>query len=209
MFYAHPNSERVNVAYANWYAESGHFREAYALLARFDGTGFVLNRLYIRCLQNKKLAESDFQNAVGRTQGVIGMYEMSGLINLANLGLDGKCTFPPTLYVQLVDKALTLPISHTISKRDLWIYKAHYLHQAHDYDAAIAALDTCYRVVPGDPLPLFLATEWLLDRGNIPKAREYYAAAATAAKKTGMNYSNLTTPIERRLAESPREDTVR
>jgi len=199
LYYAHPDSKRVTTIVANAYADAGHYPQALALLKKFDDSGFRINRLYIACLENKRIEDTVLSRETGLLQGVIGSHAMTGLIRIANLGLDGECSFSGGLYIGLLDKALSLPMRASRAM-SLLIYRAHYLHQDHKLEAAITSLEEAFRHKPEIPTPLFLATEWLLDAGRVERALDQFQRAMQVADASIKDYSGMSEPIKRRFS---------
>jgi tetratricopeptide (TPR) repeat protein len=199
MHETHPESRRITTIVANAYADAGHYPQALSLLSRFDDAGFRINRLYIACLENNRIEDTALERETGLLGGVIGSHAMTGLIRIANLGLDEKCSFSGDLYLDLLDKALSLPLRSTRAMK-LHMYRAHFLHRDNDLDAAIMSLEESYKLQPDTPLPLFLATEWLLDAGQVERAREQFQRAMKMANGSIKDYSSLSDPIKQRFS---------
>ena len=53
---------------------------------------------------------------------------------------------------------------------------------------------------PDTPMPLFLATEWLLDAGQTERARQQFQRALQLAAGTREDYSGLSDPIKQRFS---------
>ena len=119
---------------------------------------------------------------------------MQGLTELANLGLDDQCVFPLDEYLRILDQALNAHIINNRSVQALWMYKAHYLHKAGNYEAAITALDSAFRAYDSNAAPLFLATEWIIQAKDKVRAEQYFAQAQASAKK---NHQNFSVDVER------------
>lgn len=198
-FEANPNSPRLAIIFANSYAESGMYDNAMGYIKNFQGSGFVLQRLQIKCLQSHALSDMEMDRALTQFDGVITTYEMEGLIELSNLGLDKICTFSSERFVKLLDKSLTMKIADAKSEQKIWLYKAHYLYQEQKIQAALEALDRSYKVQPDNPIPLFLAAEWLITAGDIDKARNYFSKGQDVAVKSHRDYSEFLMAIENRL----------
>lgn len=199
MFEANPNSPRLAIIFANSYSESGKYDQAKGYIKNFQGPGFVLQRLQITCLQNHGLSNIEMDQALAQFEGVITTYEVEGLIQLSNLGLDKKCIFSSEKFVKILDKSLTMKIVDAKSEQKIWLYKAHYLYQDKKIDAALAALERSYSARTDNPIPLFLAAEWMLTAGDLDKARNFFSRGKKVAVKSSRDYSEFTTSIEKRL----------
>ncbi len=199
MHAVHPASKRLVIIQANRYADAGNYPEALSMLDRYDDTGFYLNRLYVYCLRDGRIADGELRSAAGAIDGVINSHAMTGLIGIANLGLDGECDFSGALFLGLMDAAAAARIRPSRLQK-LHLYRAHYLHRLGGVEAALPALEAAFNARQGNPVPLFLATEWLLDDGQPARAAEVYARALASAKASRSDYDSFTKPIEARLA---------
>jgi tetratricopeptide (TPR) repeat protein len=124
------------------------------------------------------------------------------LIDLANLGLDGDCRIEADEYLALLAKALALPVQGDINRLKLLMYKAHYEWRQNRWHEAIATLDEAHRVVSEDPVPLFLASEWLVELGDIEGANNYYARAVAISEDLLMDYSFFIESVGKRLVDA-------
>lgn len=198
IYAVHPDSKRLIVINANRYADGGDYPRALTLLGRYDDPGFRLNRLYIGCLRDGRIADGELQEMIAAMQGVVNDQAMTGLIGIANLGLDGKCAISGRLFLALMDRAAAARIQ-AISLQKLHLYRAHYLQRLEGLDAALTALEAAFSVDSANPVPLFLATEWLLDAGQVERARSVYARALWVVADSHHDYSDFTGPIGARL----------
>ena len=198
---AHPESSRVNTVIANNLAEAGHYDAALAMMQKFDDPGFRLNRLYVLCSRDGQLSLQDVLKTQDGLQGVLGDHAVSGIINLANAGLDGKCSITSHAFVGLVDTLLGQPVLRK-NRSKILIYKAHYQHRERELGAALETLREASRHRPGTPIPLLLGTEWLIDAGDIGQARTWYAQAQGIIAGSQHDFSVYTQGIEARLAEA-------
>ena len=69
-----------------------------------------------------------------------------------------------------------------------------------DLEAALPALEAAAGTGSENPVPLFLATEWLLDAGQVERAAGFYARALQMAEGSRHDFSGFTGPIGARLA---------
>ncbi|MGH8743565.1 MAG: hypothetical protein ACREUY_04725, partial [Burkholderiales bacterium] len=185
----HPSSLRLRITLASDFAEAGKFDEAKDALSGLVGPGFDLQRAYISCRQYGQLPATELKQIVFHGGSKITTYEMQGLIELANLGLDDHCAFPPEEYLRIADGALSAHVINDRSVQSLWIYKAHYLHKIGKFEAALAALDAAFQAYNSNPTPLFLATEWLVQAKDKMRAEKYFARAQASAGKSRQDFS--------------------
>jgi hypothetical protein len=194
-----PDSKRLTVIVANMYAENGFYNRASKLLSRFDDAGFKINALYIKCRQGGKLDGDDFSSISVASNELIDLYASEAIINLANLGLDNLCHFNSLDFIGLIDKTLDARASSNLARQKLLMYKAHYLHREKQYLSAVKQLDNAFNEYDINPVPLFLASEWLLDIGDLDSARKYYVNAVMVSESSGKNYSELINQVGSRF----------
>jgi len=190
----HPDSPRLRITLASDYAEAGRFDAARAALSGLAGPGFDLQRAYISCRQHGQLPPMRLQEIAFQNNSKITTYEVQGLIELANLGLDDKCVFPPHEYLRILDEASRAHVIDNRSVQSLLMYKAHYLHKTGQFEAALAALDAAFQAYDSNAAPLFLATEWLIQAKDKVRAERYFARAQAMAEK---NHQDVSAVIDR------------
>lgn len=198
MYAVHPDSRRLVIIQANRHAEAGDYARALELLGRFDEPGFRINRLYVGCLRDGRIGDGELQAVTAGMAGIVNDQVLTGLIQLANLGLDGRCGFSGRGFLALLDRAAAASI-RALPLQKLHMYRAHYLHRLDGVDAALPALEAAFAAVQDNPVPLFLATEWLLDAGQAGRAQAVYARALAVAAASGRDYTDFTVPIGARF----------
>ena len=196
-----PDSKRLTTIVANIYADNGHYDKANELLGRFDEIGFKVNSLYIKCRRDGALQTSDFENISVDSGTIVNLYAGEAIINLANLGLDNACGFRSSDFIALVDKALSVRTHDNLVRQNLFMYKAHYFHREKNYPAAINVLERAFSTYDRNPVPLFLASEWYIDRLEISAAKKYYNRAVIISGKSGKDYSALIAQVGARISE--------
>jgi len=201
MFVIHPQSPRLRINLASDYTENGEFDRARRMLAGFAGPGFDLQRAYVSCRQSGQLSKDELGQIQFQSKDKVTTYELQGLVELANLGLDSQCVFSHEDFLRLLDQALRARVINNRSIQVLCIYKAHYLHEAGKIEAALAALDTAFQAYGSNPAPLFLATEWLIEAKDKVKAEEYFARARAMAEKSRQDYSEEINRIRTNLRD--------
>ena len=82
------------------------------------------------------------------------------------------------------------------------IYLAHYKHGAGRLDTALATLRQAFGFEQDTPIPLLLGTEWLLDVGEVERARQWYAEALEIVAISRHNFTEYTREIEARMAKA-------
>jgi len=189
MFVVHPQSPRLRINLASDYTENGEFDKARKMLAGFAGQEFDLQRAYVSCRQSGRLSEAELGQIQFQSKDKVTTYELQGLVELANLGLDSQCVFPHEDFLRLLDQALRAHVINNRSIQILGIYKAHYLHETGKFEVALAALDTAFQAYDSNPAPLFLATEWIIEAKDKIRAEKYFARAQAIAEKNRQDFS--------------------
>jgi hypothetical protein len=121
----------------------------------------------------------------------IGSYEIEGLINLANLGLDKKCIFNKNEFINLLNKTLLFPIIDKTAEQKLLLYLAHYYHELKQPEKYLATLQTSFLKDKSNPIPLFLKIDWLIELKRYQEAKDLFIVAKQTAKTARLDYSNF------------------
>jgi len=195
-YIAHPESPRASVIRANNLALAGQYKQANQLLSKFNGPGYTLNKLYIQCLEKKSINDEQLVMAGNELHQWLRIYELSGLMKLANLGLDNKCSFSNEQFLKLLETALDQNFSHNAQKQKIMIYKAHYLHKKQNHEAAIKTAVDAYEVNRLNPMPLAMAIEWLSESGQTGLASDYIQNIKTLSDDHGGIYDRLIKELE-------------
>lgn len=197
----HPNSERIIAIKADEAAYAGSYDLARQKLDRIDGLGSKLQRLKVECLESGRLESNDLDINIPNG-GVATNYIVKGLIDLANLGLDEKCRFSEEKFIALSDRVLERFNAISSNRQIMMMYKAHFLAKMKNKAEAIDVLTQTFELDQKNPIPLFLACEWLLDidaeNGNkIP--HEQCKKALEMAELKAPKYSEIEIKIRDRL----------
>ena len=132
-------------------------------------------------------------------------YAATGLIEVGRLGLDAHCQFSHRHFAELLQSALHLTIRDPSSGHKLRIYRSHYLWSLHQPEMAIAALEDAHQKTPIDPMPLLLATEWLVQLDQFERAKAYYARAVEVAESSRFSYEVLIESVSAKLEAEPKK----
>lgn len=190
LYAAHPNSPSAIAVMADRYVEAWSPDLAWKILDRPERAGFKLQAMVIRCRLTHQLPDSELIEINRRIDSMILSYELTGLIELANQGLDEQCSFSPAYFMN----TLQLAITHSpagLSRQKLLVYKAYYQRKSGELEQALSTLEEAYAAARTSPMPLFLATDWLLDTNDKVRGRQYYQRAIVAAnpnKATTVEY---------------------
>jgi len=195
----HPNSPSMIAITADQYVMQGKTDQALRLLNRPERIGYRLQSLVIQCNLTHRIADSELEKLNSSIQGLILSYELTGLIELSNQWLDRKCFFSKQHFTE----TLRIAIAHSVnmlSKHKLLVYQAHFFYQSGQHAKAIQSLDAAFTVWPDSSIPLLLATEWLLDKGDNIHAKIYYQRAKEASRKKNVINAEYLSQIEGRLS---------
>ncbi|HSI22790.1 MAG TPA: hypothetical protein VK959_07190 [Methylophilaceae bacterium] len=180
LYASHPDSPSVIAITADQYVIQGKPEQAFRLLDRPERIGYQLQSLVIKCNLFHRIEDAELEKLNSDVHGLMLSYELTGLILLSNHWLDRTCRFSDKYFME----TLRLAIEHTVnglSRQKLWMYRAHIFHQIGQPVQAIQSLDAAAKAAPESPMPLFLATEWLLDQGDKKRAKAYYQRAIAAS----------------------------
>lgn len=199
LYAAHPNSPSAIANMADRYAEAWSPDLAWKILDRPERAGFKLQAMVIRCRLTHQLADSELVELNRRIDSIILSYELTGLIELANQGLDDQCSFSPVHF----RNTLELAIAHSpggLSRQKLLIYKAYYQRKSGELEQALSTLEEAYAAARTSPMPLFLAADWLLDANDNARGRQYYRRAIVAANPDKATTAEYIAHFETRFA---------
>lgn len=195
----HPDSKRVNLVFMQAYLEAGNLGQAKVIAERFADPGFQLVSTYIACKEHGEVTDSMRQKALQLSAGPLESHGVTALIELANLGLSGQCQFPSDWYIELLRTVLARPVKDKDAAK-LLLYMAHFYHAESDLVGAIGALEQAFLRKTSWPVPLFLATEWLLDAGQTARARNYFDQAKLAAESHPARFEQFVDDISKRFS---------
>ncbi len=183
------------------YALNGQFKQAHELLSNFSGPGFTLNKLYIQCLEHKSISDVQLDNIGMELRQYHRIYELSGLIKLANLGLDNNCHFSSDQFIKLLDRALERNFYRVKQKQNIMVYKAHYQYINENLEAAITTAHQAYLVNKENPSPLAMAIEWLSESDQTELANVYMQNLVTHSEENGGRYERLIIMLEKNISD--------
>lgn len=192
MLSAHPNSLRLKIIFAEAYKSAKQYDRAIDYLKDENGLGVSLQRLDIECAQTKSLKTGALLKSLTRAEK-IGTYEMEGIINLANLGLDNDCIFDKAEFVQFINSIMLLPIINNVAEQKILLYKAHYHHALNHIEPSLNTLELSFLKDINNPIPLFLKIDWLIEMGRYEEAKNVFIKAQTVSNDSWYDYSEFVT----------------
>jgi hypothetical protein len=130
---------------------------------------------------------------------VVDNYVVRGLADIANAGLDERCQFSAAAFVTLIDKALSKTVTPRSNRQLVLIYKAHFLWRLKKPQEAFDTLAATFKLDTSNPIPLFMACEWMLDINDRQQANSMCNKALSAATRNMSKYSASHKQITSRL----------
>ncbi|MSR13135.1 MAG: tetratricopeptide repeat protein [Gammaproteobacteria bacterium] len=186
---AHPRSPIASSQLAEFYTVKKRYSDALTTLAAIPDTGATIQRWYIACKRDGRIPDNTFDVAVLALENSLSTYSVSGMVELANLGLDDHCRFQHEQFLELLDGALALPMRLKDNRQKLLLYAAHFEWKLKRFDSAIERLERLRELIPEEPVPLLLMSEWLLEVGDITRGRQSLRHAEHLAAKSRKDYS--------------------
>jgi len=205
MISVHPESLRLNIIFADTYSKAKQYEKAVNYLQHENSFGTNLQILDIKCQQTAHLDPNTFMDLLKRQNIKIGSYEMEGLINLANLGLDKKCSFDKVNFINLLNKTLLSPIIDKTAEQKLLLYLAHYYHELEQPVKYLEALQRSFLKDKNNPIPLFLKIDWLIELKRYKEAKNLFVIAKQTAETARLDYSDFISQTNIALSKAKQE----
>lgn len=192
MLSVHPESQRLNILFANAYTDAMQYNKALQYLQGYGGFGIELHRLIIQCLQKGEISPGTMSNLIKeKNHIIIDNYELDRIITLSNLGLDNECTFNKLEFAEFLKYTTKHASSKNINIQKILIYLAHYYRDIGYVDKSISALEKSFAADTSNPIPLFLMAEWLINGNMISEARLVYNKANNISNDSIYDYSDF------------------
>jgi len=202
VYRSHPGSGRARAQVAGMMIGASRYADGLEVLMDRDTLGASLQRAYIYCRRDNRLPDRYFQAALeNRSLKFTDTYVGTGIVELGKNGLDKRCEFSKEGFLSLVDYALARPTTDKATRANLLIYKAHYHWEMREQDTALATLEGVDRLTGGDPVTVFLRTEWMISLGKMEAARSELDRAIGISRETGRDYSEYIDRAKRMLRD--------
>ncbi|MBI5618505.1 MAG: hypothetical protein HY943_19685 [Gammaproteobacteria bacterium] len=195
----HPRSESAAANLAEVLAANRRYTKAIEIVGTIATPGAALHERYLRCKRDGRLPPGALPAALLDREPTLRTYAVTGLIELAKLGLDEACQYDVAEFRALLATAVAKPVAFGVQRYKLRIYQAHFAWQRGEREAALALLDTAHGEQPRDPIPALLATEWSLAMGDVPRAGRYLALARKLAPERA-DFRAMIADLEQRHA---------
>ena len=191
MNYAHPQSPRLNLAYANFNAGIEDYAEARKSLAKIpQGIGPSIHELFLDCMEYQTVAADKIQN-ITRSQGkAIDGHVSSSIVVLTKVVLAEKCTAPKQELVALIDRLMPLPARSYIDKKTLLNTQALILIAMDRVDDALSVVQTAHEINPDNAMPLYFSANALAVAGRLDEATTFLTSAYELEKTTKRQYKS-------------------
>ncbi len=200
LYTAHRHSPTAASQMAELLTASHFFSEARSVLAPIPGSGAEIHRWFLTCRQYGELPASDLNPAVLDGERILSAYAATGLVELTKLFLDGQCRLSSERLRDFIENALRHPFLIESHRQTALVYLAHVDFRKGQTDLAYEDLRKAYQVDPRDPLPLFLTTEWKIERHDLEDAQAAFVVACKVAATSGRDYSAMIEALREMLA---------
>lgn len=200
-YQAHPRSPSAAAQFAEEFTAQQRYDEARAVLAPLTGAGAEIHRWYLECRQRGAISAARLDLSVLMRERTLTTYAVTGLIEIANLGLDDRCRYSQPRFLALLSKAVNRPTVMPDNRQKLMIYHAHFAWKAQMYSEALANLEQAQAFKPADPTPLFLMSEWKMDRHDTAGAMAALQRAEALASNSRRDYSVIIARVRTRVNE--------
>lgn len=197
-----PGSPLIAAIAAEALSRQNNYDMALKVLERAEGSAVKLQKIYIECLRGDSITKEMLMEIVSGMDGPLNTHAITAILELSNQGLDYRCKISPQGMIILLDTAASKPlVGGGNSRQKILTYKAHYLYQmAGRHEEAIKVLEKAYETQTKSPIPLFLATEWLIEMERPEKARATYERALQGLDSKEHGYATYTNTIEQKLS---------
>jgi hypothetical protein len=198
LHHLNPGSDQIASQLADIYMRHSRPDLAISALSTSDSPGRQAQRLYIKCRTTGALDHDDIRLLQANLGVTAPNYLLTGLIQLAGLGLDNQCRYDMNVYADLLTSALARPL-HNTDRYRLLLYRAQLQHASGRLGDALVSLAEAHKAWQIRPEPLLLAAEWLARAGRIPEARTYYNDAKALARLQHIDAQSAEEQIEHLL----------
>lgn len=192
-----PKSEQVAYLQSQRFVAKGDYQKAKLRIKPFNSLGASFWKLDIDCMDQKLLNDEQMIGLVKPSINKVGNFELNSLVDIANLGLEHKCNFKYSTFINLMDDLLAKPNITTQNRQLIMMYKAHYLWHSNKKNEAVSFLEETHAVSPENLTPLFLACEWSLDE-KMPTVMEICPKVIGLGQAMSYKFSDLTAKVKNR-----------
>ena len=201
MYYAHPQSKRLTLIFADSYTQSKRYDKARETLEKMGGgLGPKMHNLFIDCIEYGKVDRNDILMLLNHPNGELDGHVAINIDDMTMAALAGRCRLPETEYISLLDYLVTLPSRTIIHKQTVLTAKARILESVHEIDAALGALHAAYELQPDNAMPLYFSAHTLSVAGRLDEATTYLTTAYEIEKTSNLQHKDIAKIIYRNVA---------
>ena len=200
MYYAHPQSKRLTLIFADFYTQMKRYDEARATLEKMGGgLGPKIHNLFIDCVEYGRVDRNDILTLMDHPNGELDGHVAINIDDMTMAALAGRCRLPEMEYVSLLDHLVTLRSRTIIHKQTILTAKARILESVHEIDAALGALHAAYELQPDNAEPLYFSAHTLSVVGRLEEATTYLTTAYEIEKTSSLQHKEIAKIIYRNI----------
>lgn len=198
----HPNSKRLASLLSKQASDTGNYQLARNKLSQFNDFGTETQLKFIDCQEYKTLDDHQIDpDKLIQHNYLVDNHASMQLIDIANLGLDNKCSFSKPQFLKYLNKILITDRLTGNNRQLLMMYKAHYEWELSQTKQAILTLRKIHNLNTNNLTPLFLACEWSLDK-NLHDAEALCNEVLNKYHKSSGKYYKLANKVSQRLSKN-------
>ena len=196
MYYAHPESRRLNLVLSNVYAAAGDFGTAREYLANVgSGPGPVVHGLFLDCLQHGQVADEKLLQAATGISGIVRAHTTSSTEALVRESISGRCKASYGALLSLLDQLLALRLRGDLDRQSLLFTQAELLEAMGRVDDAMEVLLAAYELTTDDAVALYRAAATLARSARYDEASEFLTLAYELQKHTRIQRTEMAKSI--------------
>ncbi|MCG3202240.1 MAG: hypothetical protein NFCOHLIN_02120 [Gammaproteobacteria bacterium] len=187
-----PKSDAAASVLAQRLTQEGRFEDAMVLLRSTVSSGRALQQLYITCISGGRIEEATLRAVTHKLDAHVTSYMLTGLLELGNLALDGRCGIRNDAMIELLNQA---------ARRGMWggnpnrtkidIYRAQLMWAKGERSEAVTRLLNAYAKDKEAVLALLLAAKFSAEMGESEWSRDILQKAMSAAGDNRAYYQDL------------------
>ena len=203
VYYAHPESPRLNLTFSNVYASSEDFERSRQFLEKVGpGLGPAVHNLFLDCRQFQKVSEIAITKITQIRDGIVRAHATSSAQSLAREVTSGRCQASSNSLLTLFDHLLASRARSAAETISLLMTKAAILEAAGDYEAAVEALLAAHELSTDDAVSLYQAADTLINSGRPDQARTILTRAFELEKTTRIQRREMAKILYIRVANA-------
>ncbi len=202
MYTVHPDSDRLNVLFANINASAGEFGRARQTLSKVHSSfGRTMHQAYFGCLENGRVDATLLKDLRKSDRKLVEAHTTSSTKALVDAVIDGRCSASNDYLLRVLDFLLTSDVRGDEDRRVLYFAKADLLGSMQRWDDVIEVYLSAQAISDVYALPLYLGADRLAQVGRIAEARELLRQAASVEERSRIVRKDLAERIYAGIAE--------